>query len=154
MWAPFHVAKILTGQPHDDGSLEPLSDLATGPSFFRTWPFLLILSLVRRAASFLPPSAQTSLPSLIRPISHETSEEPEPVVDGYEVNARKNRKNRRDKSATATPKDTPVTTDLESDGAEEDAATDNPEGEAEGKKKKRGVGKSGGARRRKMALKK
>ena len=35
-------------QPHDDGSLEPLSDLAKTPSYFRTWPFQLCISSYRR----------------------------------------------------------------------------------------------------------
>lgn len=145
---PCLAAKL---KPHDDGSLEPLQGLASPPSLLKTWPVTLTLALIRRLAALLPPSTHAQLPAAIRSVQP-IEAQPVEQVEGYEVS----RKSRKSRSKTGTPRDTPretpVTTDLESD----DNAVEGEEiGEnGEGKKKKRGVGKAGGARRRKMAMKK
>jgi hypothetical protein len=114
--------------------------------------------LLRRLAAALPASTHDSLPALIRPHAVEPKapvEEQE--TNGYEVKSRKKNK-RGDKSGTNTPRDTPrespVATELESAG-EDEGADGEVEGEnGEKRPKKRGPGKAGAARRRKMGLKK
>ena len=98
----------------------------------------------------LPPSVQSSLPSFLLPLAPSEEAEVEPV-QGYEIEAPVSRKNRRGKkSASATPRDSPATTELSSDEVDtEGGATAD-----EKKKKKRGPGKASGMHRRKLALKK
>jgi len=132
-----------------------LSGLATSPSFFRTWPFTLTQSALERAVALLPPHIQSSLPSTLRSAAVEA---PIPAeVEGYDV-SKSRKKKKSGASGTNTPRDTPrdspVTTELESDEAEVEDDGEVVEGEnGEKKKKKRGVGKAGGARRRKMGMK-
>ena len=121
----------------------------------RTWPFLLLTSLFRRSISALPESAQVALPLILRPasgIKHE-DETVDTQPTSSPSRAAASRESRRSK--TSTPKDSPVTTELESDASGEEDELGNGNGETAGegkKKKKRGVGKAGGMRRRKMAL--
>ena len=130
-------------QPHDDGSLEPLEGLATSPSILQTWPFRLTRLVSRQIVSQLPPSIQEKAPAFLRP----AVEIPDPE-ESYDVPKQTRKNKSRTNTPRDSPRDTPVGTDLET----EDDVLDT-EGE-EGKKKKRGVGKAGGARRRKLALKK
>ena len=146
-------------QPHEDGSLDPLSGLAVSPSFFRTWPFTLTQSLLTRAVTVLPPNVQSSLPAFIRPMALEPAA-PKQEVEGYDVSKSRKKNNKNSNaSGASTPKDTPhdspATTELESDAEVEggEDVVDGAEGTEEKKKKKRGVGKAGGARRRKMGMK-
>ncbi|CAD6565059.1 MAG: hypothetical protein TREMPRED_000674 [Tremellales sp. Tagirdzhanova-0007] len=142
--------------PHDDGSLTPLAGLATPPSMIRTWPFLLLISLFQRSISALPESVQDSLPLILRPataikLHEDESNDTPPTLAPPRVAG--SRESRRSKSST--PRDSPVTTELESDASGEAEELGNGNGETAGegkKKKKRGVGKAGGMRRRKMAL--
>jgi hypothetical protein len=155
-------------QPHPDGSLEPLSGLATRPSYFRTWPFVLAQTAAHRLTPFLPESIRSQLPSSFIPESL-----PEGDIDSGKDEAPVTPLNRRSRSKqqaalraksrsnTNTPRDSPATTELESDAVGEDGEGEGDgEGEveigADGEKKikKKGLGKAGGMRRRKMAMKK
>lgn len=141
-------------QPHGDGTLEPLSDLATPPSYFRTWPFSISLKAARRLAALLPPAAQTNLPSFL--LQAEGPDD-EPILNGNgdgptqplsAVRSMKKGKKARD----TTPRDSPAATEGESEDGDE-VNGENGEAAVEKKKKKPGLGKAGGARRRKMAMK-
>ena len=141
-----------TVQPHGDGTLEPLSGLATPPSYFRTWPFTLSLTLARRLTAFLPPHIQSSLPPiLLGPAPHESetngADQEEPLSA---VRTGKKGKKSRDN----TPRDSPAVTETEGDSEEGDVVETNGDGETVIKKKKKpGLGKASAARRRKMANK-
>lgn len=157
--------------------MEPLSGLATPPSYFRTWPFRVALSAAHRIIPFLPESLQSQLPPTLLPlVLPETGDE----VNGAgatsdEVSPPLNRRSRskqqaalrqksRSKSGTAsnTPRDSPATTELESDDVDDFGGEGEIDGDAEvevgvdGEKKikKKGLGKAGGMRRRKMGMKK
>lgn len=152
-----HGAQADDIQPHGDGSLTPLSGLAIPPNVTRTWPFLLIISLIARIISALPEFAQSSLPAYLRPAPpiHPAEDD---VDDGREAEAQTARlraaamRNSR-RLRNSTPKDSPATTELESDASEEEGEVENGDAGGEGRKKKRGPGKAVGLRRRKMALK-
>ncbi|WRT68980.1 uncharacterized protein IL334_005962 [Kwoniella shivajii] len=149
--------------PHNDGTLEPISGLANAPSITQTWFFSLFTSGYIKTLSRLPPSIQSSIPEFLRPhefahpdlIVDEEEEEDESAVDTPTPTNRAarrlntvNGKGKKSRSVTATPKDSPATTELES-------ADEGVEGEGKGDKKKRVAGgKAGAARRRKMGLKK
>jgi len=153
-----NCCEVLIPQPHDDGSLDPLSGLATAPSWFRTWPFTLTRSLITRVIAVLPPNIQSSFPASLRPAVTEVAATPE-VVEGYDVTKSRKKNKKNGASGTTTPRDTPrdspATTELESDEAELEEEGEVVDGEGgDAKKKKRGVGKAGGARRRKMGMKK
>ncbi|GFZ47441.1 hypothetical protein JCM24511_05185 [Saitozyma sp. JCM 24511] len=140
--------------PHDDGTITPLSTLAQTPSFLRTWPFTLSLSISRKALSYLPASVQSNLPASLQSIgedivSDEESDDgpedtptPAPRRRGRANELRKGDRGRG--SGASTPAtSSPGTTEVESEG--EDAAG------GEGvQKKKRGPGKAAAMRRRKM----
>ncbi|KAK8843364.1 hypothetical protein IAR55_007021 [Kwoniella newhampshirensis] len=150
--------------PHDDGSLEPLTGLAQPPRITQTWFFNLIILSLNKTISRLPPSIQSSLPSFLRPSPiHHTGDNEVGADDDDEedgdgsstidtptpaprVRNTVNGKGRGSRNGT-TPRDSPATTELESDGG---IAT--PSGE--GKKKKAGAGKAAAMRRRKLGLKK
>ncbi|OCF41960.1 endoplasmic reticulum protein [Kwoniella heveanensis CBS 569] len=150
--------------PHDDGTLEPISGLATPPSIAQTWFFSLLTKGTHKAISVLPPSAQSSIPAFLKPhqtagldlIVDEDDDDDESALDTPtpavrvkgKLNAHASARSKKTRSNANTPKDSPATTELESEG-EGDAS-----GTGEIKKKKAAVGKAGGARRRKMALKK
>lgn len=127
--------------------MEPLSDLATQPSYFRTWPYALSLRLARQVVTYLPPSTQQSLPPFLLPSSQEESHlTVEDIAPPLSATQRKKAKKSRDN----TPKDSPAATEGES----EDVDVNGENGEVIVKKKsKPGLGKAGGARRRKMGMK-
>ncbi|KAK4685282.1 hypothetical protein P7C73_g4869, partial [Tremellales sp. Uapishka_1] len=140
--------------PHEDGSLTPLSDLATRPSYNRTWPVLLFKSLLAKTVSALPPSVQSSLPGFLVQASALAEAE---SVEAEQVSVPLPTKSRtsslKQRSRTSTPKDSPSTTEVESD-AEDGEVVDAADGSGvEKKKKKNGLGKAAGARRRKMGKK-
>lgn len=121
-----------------------------------------MLSGLRRITPFLPPSVLDSIPESLRPRELQDNTAPtekvSDTVDSYDPSASLSKKDRKasKRSIPNTPKDSPATTDLETDG-DDDELADGTEGEAgeNGKgKKKKGLGKSGAARRRKMAMKK
>ncbi|WVF65618.1 hypothetical protein IAT40_000348 [Kwoniella sp. CBS 6097] len=150
--------------PHDDGTLEPISGLAAPPSISQTWFLSLLTRGTHKAISSLPPSAQASIPAFWKPhqdhesglMVDEYDEDDESAFDAStpairvkgKLNAHASARSKKPRSNTNTPKDSPATTELESDGEGDASAT------GEAKKKKPAVGKAGGARRRKMALKK
>ena len=141
-------------QPHDDGSLEPLSRLALSPSFFRTWPFLLARSLYTRIltrgqqAASHDSNGQVESDQSNGITAADAIQNARSGPNGTHPSVRKGK-------AKVTPVDTPETTDLDSeDENEEGSESPAPGANGEGKqKKKRGLGKAGGMRRRKMALK-
>jgi hypothetical protein len=127
--------------------MEPLSDLATRPSYLQTWPFSLSLKAARKLVTYLPSATQANLPPFLLPAAehHETTLDevaPAPAIK----NGKKGKKSRDN-----TPRDSPAATEGESEDGEE-IAEENGEANAS-KKKKKGLGKAGGARRRKMAMK-
>jgi DnaJ family protein C protein 1 len=141
-------------QPHHDGTITPLSTLAQPPSFLRTWPFTLSISISRKALSYLPASVQSNLPSSLQSIG-EDIESDEESDDGPEdtptpAPRRRGRANELRKgdrgrgSGASTPAtSSPGTTEVESEGEEATGG--------EGvQKKKRGPGKAAAMRRRKM----
>ena len=143
-------------QAHDDGSLEPLSGLASSPSYFHTWPFRLARRLWFSALPYVPSSLQSSLPA-----SLQTTDRPYGIegnhAQGYTVDTPTNgsngsagiqRKDRKARRGTETPQET-STTDEELEELDEGAA----DGVGGGKKKKRGLGKASVMRRRKMGAK-
>ncbi|WVQ93271.1 hypothetical protein IAU59_000337 [Kwoniella sp. CBS 9459] len=164
--------------PHDDGTLEPISGLATPPSVTQTWFLSLLTKGAHRGISALPPSAQSSIPAFLRP--HHLNESQDSLVDGEgadeddndeagsaldtptpalrvrgKLNAHASARSKKNNRSNAnTPKDSPATTELESDGEGEGEVAGDASATGENKKKKAGVGKAGAARRRKMAMKK
>lgn len=105
----------------------------------------------------MPLSTQSSLPPFLlldAPIlSPEEDGDDEPVTPAWSRTEllREKRRSRR-----STPRDSPATTEVESEGSGEDGEENGAEGgqvNGDGKKKKRGPGKAGAMRRRKMALK-
>lgn len=152
---------MLKDQPHDDGSLTPLSELASKPAFTRTWPFLVFRSLSKQIIPYLPPSLRPATPEVAaEPESSEDgipSPTPKPKTKSRAAELRQARQNGTGNGAGAksTPS-SPAATDLDSDATGEDGEEleeVNGDVDAEKKKKKKGLGKSGGMRRRKMGLK-
>lgn len=142
-------------QPHADGYLEPLADLATPPSYFRTWPYSLSLKAARRVVSLLPPSAQANLPPFLLPAAehHDQaifSANGNGDASTQPVSATRGKKGK--KARDSTPRDSPAATEGESEDEEVKGENGEP-ATGEKKKKKPGLGKAGGARRRKMAMK-
>ncbi|KAI9636658.1 uncharacterized protein MKK02DRAFT_45364 [Dioszegia hungarica] len=154
--------------PHEDGSQTPLSDLATPPGLTRVWPVRLSLSLANRAVSFLPPDVQAKLPPIIHQILStsdssaetldEADDEPVSAINTPTPSSKKNRLSEVKKQArlsgnrASSGEESAGTTEAESDEEEgEEVAGLSAE---EKKKKKAGLGKAGGARRRKMGMKK
>jgi hypothetical protein len=127
--------------------MEPISDLATPPSYFRTWPYALSLKLARQIATYLPPATQANLPPFLLPSAEEESHlTVEDIAPPLSAAQRKKAKKSRDN----TPKDSPAATEGESEDGE---VAGEGEVTAVKKKSKPGLGKAGGARRRKMAMK-
>jgi len=134
-------------QPHGDGTMEPISDLATPPSYFRTWPYALSLKLARQLVTYLPPATQANLPPFLLPSTQEDSHlTVEDIAPPLSAAQRKKAKKSRDN----TPKDSPAATEGESEDGE---VAGEGEVTAVKKKSKPGLGKAGGARRRKMGMK-
>ncbi|ORX39071.1 hypothetical protein BD324DRAFT_308965 [Kockovaella imperatae] len=150
-----YASPLLCLQPHEDGSLEPLSDLAVAPSFFSTWPFRIAMRLARSAFSHLPPSVQSSLPVSLRahqqPIESESN-----TAEGFDVSPTNGSTSRSKQKPRSQGTDTPNTATSLSDSEEGDENDETPNGSGtEAKpKKKRGPGKAAGMRRRKMGMKK
>lgn len=141
-------------QPHDDGTLEPLSGLATAPSYFRTWPFTLGLSATRKVTAFLPPNIQSSLPPMLLAPAHENVSETNGAAQEPLLAVRTGKKGK--KSRDNTPRDSPAVTETEGDSDEGDEVEVEANGNGDAvvkKKKKPGLGKASAARRRKMANK-
>jgi hypothetical protein len=136
--------------------LTPLSDLATKPAYLRTWPFLISKNLYVRILSVVPPNLKAQIPPYLLPAEElemsdeEVTEEVEPTEKLSNKRAKELRKAQR-RSATSSP----VTTEVESEGEDEGEGEVEVVGEdGEKKIKKKGLGKAGGMRRRKMAMKK
>jgi hypothetical protein len=131
--------------------ITPLSNLAVPPSINRTWPVVLSKSLFGRIVAVLPPHVAASLPPYLRPAVVEAESE----QSGSELDTPTPAARRGKKSRSETPKDSPATTELESEGEEESGEV--PSGPGNGvvaeKKKRRVGGKAIGARRRKMGAK-
>jgi hypothetical protein len=109
--------------------MEPLSDLATKPSYLRTWPYALSLKLARQLVTYLPPSTQANLPPFLLPSTEENSH------------------------LTVEDIAPPLSAATEGESEDGEVAGENGEVTAVKKKSKPGLGKAGGARRRKMGMK-
>lgn len=102
--------------------------------------------------ALLPPNVQASLPAtLVTPVHHEAqangADEAEPALPVR--NGKKGKKSR-----DTTPRDSPVVTEAEGESDDEVMeAGENGDSTATSKKKKKGLGKAGAARRRKMGMK-
>jgi hypothetical protein len=127
--------------------MEPIADLATQPSYFRTWPYALSLKLARQLVTYLPPSTQSNLPPFLLPAAQDDSHlTVEDIAPPLSATQRKKAKKSRDN----TPQDSPAATEGESEDGE---VAGEGEVTAVKKKSKPGLGKAGGARRRKMGMK-
>lgn len=126
--------------------MEPISDLAAKPSYFRTWPYALSLKLARQLVTYLPPITQANLPPFLLPSVDDSHLTVEDIAPPLSATQRKKAKKSRDN----TPKDSPAATEGESEDG--DVAGDG-EVPAVKRKSKPGLGKAGGARRRKMGMK-
>jgi hypothetical protein len=99
--------------------------------------------------TYLPSATQANLPPFLLPSAeeHDSTLDSQIVTPPSAIQKEKGKKSRDN-----TPRDSPAATEAESDDDEE-VVGENGDATAAKKKKKPGLGKAGGARRRKMAMK-
>jgi hypothetical protein len=149
-------------QPHDDGSITSLDELAPQPSISRTWPVALgraLMAKVTGKKEVLPVEAdddeQLDEDDVeVEPYSPGSAGAAEDAPRGGGSRAAQLRAQRQKKSKSSRESTPGTATNTEGEGGADDTNTEDPGSDADGKPRRRGPGKANAARRRKMGMKK